>query len=290
LTCKASRFDYSKPTSLEEALRLKRSTTGSRFIAGGTDLMVQIKNRTAQPPALISLRSIRELTAIDVNGATCIGSMAPLTDLIEHPAIRERYPVLVEAVRRMGSVQIRNVATLGGNLCNASPAADGAPPLLVLDAKLRLLGEQGCRDVPLADYFVGPGETTQGRDEILTAILLEPPEPAARAVFLRKDRVHMDLAMVNVAVLLAMEADGETCRMARVAAGAVAPTPLRLREVESLLEGQELTPELLGRAQEVAREGVAPITDVRASAEYRRHITGVFVRRSIEILLGWRSA
>jgi carbon-monoxide dehydrogenase medium subunit len=290
VTRKAKGFDYFKPTSLVEALRLKRSTTGSRFIAGGTDLMVQIKNRTAQPPALISLRSIQELAGIDVNGAIRVGSMAPLTDLMEHPAIRERYPVLVEAVRRMGSVQIRNVATLGGNLCNASPAADAAPPLLVLDAMLRLTGEDGCRDVPIAEYFVGPGETTQGRDEILTAILLAPPPPEARAIFLRKDRVHVDLALVNVAVLLVMEADGETCRTARVAAGAVAPTPLRLREVESLLEGQHLTPELLARAQEVAREGIAPITDVRASAEYRRHITGVFVKRAVEILLGRRRA
>ena len=290
MTCNAKRFDYSKPTSLEEALRLKQSTTGSRFIAGGTDLMVQIKNGTARPPALISLRSIRELAGIDVNGVARVGSMVPLTDLIEHPVIRERYPVLVEAVRRMGSVQVRNVATLGGNLCNASPAADGALPLLVLDAKLRLLGEQGCRDVPVAEYFVGPGETVQGRDEILTAILLEPPSPEARTIFLRKDRVHVDLALVSVAVLLVMEADGETCRMARVAAGAVAPTPLRLREVESLLEGQELTPELLVRAQEVAREGIAPVTDIRAGAEYRRHITGVFVKRAVEILLGRRPA
>jgi len=283
-------FGYLKPTSLEEALRLKRSTAGSRFIAGGTDLMVQIKNRTVQPPALISLRSIKELARIDVNGAVRIGALAPLTDLIEHAAIREGYPVLVEAVRRMGSRQIRNVATLGGNLCNASPAADGAPPLLVLDAKLRLLGDQGYRDIPIADYFVGPGETTQAPDEILTTILLGPPEPTARAVFLRKDRVRMDLALVNVAVLLAMEADGKTCRTCRVAAGAVAPTPLRLRGVESLLEGRELTPDLLARAQEAARQGVAPISDIRAGAGYRAHITGVFVRRAVETLLGWRSA
>jgi carbon-monoxide dehydrogenase medium subunit len=289
VTRAADLVDYFKPTSLEEALRLKRMTAGSRFIAGGTDLMVQIKKGTARPPALISLRSIGELAGIDVNGAARIGSMVPLGDLVQHPALRERDPVLVQAVRRMGSTQIRNAATLGGNVCNASPAADGALPLLVLDARLRLLGEDGYREVPVADYFVGPGETTRGRDEILTAILLEPPEPGARAVFLRKERVHMDLAMVNVAVLLATETDGRTCRTARVAAGAVASTPLRLGEVESLLEGQALTPELLVRAQEAARAGVAPITDLRASADYRRHITGVFVRRAVEILLGWRS-
>ena len=283
-------YDYARPATLEEALRLKGSVAASRFIAGGTDLMVQIKNKIVQPPALISLRSIPEITGIHVNDATRIGATTLLTDLIEHEAIRERYPVLVAALRRMGSVQIRNVATLGGNLCNASPAADSALPLLVLDAKLRLTSDKGSRDVPIADYFVGPGSTSLGADEILTAILLEPPEPAARAVFLRQDRVHVDLAVVNVAVLLAMEADGTTCRTARVAAGAVAPTPLRLREVESLLEGKKVTPALLARAQQVARDAVAPITDVRASADYRRQITGVFVRRAIEILLGQRPA
>ena len=167
--------------------------------------------------------------------------------------------------------------------CNAAPCADTAPPLLVLEARLRVLGPDGERDIPIDDYFAGPGETRLARDEIVTSILLDPPCPSARSVFLKKKRVHMDLALASVAVLVEMGGDGETCSKARVAAGSVAPKPLRLHEVEGLLEGQRITEEILTRAVDLAREGVSPISDVRASAEYRRHVTGVLLRRALQM-------
>lgn len=279
------RFDYFRPHSLEEAFQLKRTIPGARFISGGTDLMVQIKNRELKPTALISLRSIPGLAAIQVNGDTRIGALATISDLIKHPDLRYKYPVLIEAAKRLGSVQIRNVATIGGNLCNCSPSADMATTLLVLDAKIRLQSTKANREVPLNEFFLGPGETCLARDEILTDILLEPPSQNAKATFLKKSRVEMDLAIASVAVLLEME--GERCHKVRLAAGSVAPVPLRLYKVEALLEGVTISKKLVAEAQQLAAASVSPITDIRATEEYRRHIIGIFVIRALNEVLGW---
>ncbi len=276
---------YHRPRTLEEARSLKAETPGACFIAGGTDLLVRMKDGRERPSALISLRSVAELTGVTTGGVTSIGANTTLTDLLDHPVVGERFPPLVAAVRSMGSVQIRNVATLGGNLCNASPAADSAPPLLVLGAMARIQGGDGEREIPIEDLFVGPGQTCLGSDDILTAILLDPPPSGARGAFLRKTRVHVDLALASIAVVLEMDPAGETCREARVAAGAVAATPLRLLEVEAMLAGKKITPEVLGRARELARDGISPISDVRASADYRRHVTGVLLARAVSSLL-----
>ncbi len=276
---------YHRPRTLEEARSLKAETPGACFIAGGTDLLVQMRGGRKRPGALISLRSVAELAGVTTGGVTAIGAMTTLTDVLRHPVVSKRFPALVAAVRSMGSVQIRNVATLGGNLCNASPAADSAPPLLVLGAKARIEGGDGEREIPIEDLIAGPGRTCLGPDDVLTAILLDPPPSGARGAFLRKTRVHVDLALASVAVALEMDPASEICRQARVAAGAVAPTPLRLREVEAMLAGEKITQETLGRARQLARDGISPISDVRASADYRRHITGVLLARAVSSLL-----
>jgi len=191
----------------------------------------------------------------------------------------------VDAARRLGSPQIRNVATVGGNLCNCSPCADLALPLLVLEAKARIKSLSGTQDVPLQKFFEGPGKSCLSPDQILTDIFIEPVSNNTKAVFLKKGRVKMDLAVASVALLLEMER--ETCRKARVAAGSVAPVPLRLQKVEVLLEGKALSPEIADLAQQVASESVAPISDVRSTEEYRRQIVGVYVKRGIAHILGW---
>ncbi|UCF06594.1 MAG: xanthine dehydrogenase family protein subunit M [bacterium] len=277
------RYNYYKPLSLDDALALHDKIPGALFIAGGTDVMVKIVNGDIEPSALISLRSIPELSGIKENGSTRIGSMTTISELIEHPKLHKRYPVLIEAARRHSGPQIRNVATIGGNLCNCSPCADTATPLLVLDAKVRLRSIEGSREIPIEEFFKGPGETCLSSSEILTDILLDPPQREARAVFMKKGRVHMDLATASVAVLLEMEKN--TCRRARLAAGSVAPVPLRLSQVEELLEGNIISSELLDRAREISSETVSPITDIRATEEYRRRIVGIYVRRGIERLL-----
>ena len=278
------RFDYLRPKSLKEALQQKKTIAGAKFISGGTDLLVQIKNRELQPPALISLRSIPELATIEINGGARIGALATISDIIQHNELGLNYPVLVEAARRLGSVQIRNVATVGGNLCNCSPSADMALPLLVLEAKVRLRTAKARREIQISEFFKGPGESCLSSDEILTDILLDPPHQKAKATFLKKGRVKMDLAIASLAVLLEME--GGRCRKARIAAGSVAPVPLRLSKVETMLEGAAISKDLMSKAQQLARDIVSPITDVRATEEYRRQIVGVYVKRGLEKILG----
>lgn len=280
-----SRFSYHKPQTIEDALQLKTEKRGAVYIAGGTDVMVQIKNRELRPSALISLRNIPELAHIDVNGGARIGALATITDIIQHSTLALAFPLLVEAARRIGSVQIRNVATIGGNLCNCSPCADMALPLLVLEAKVRLRTSETTREVPVEDFFKGPGESCLLSDEIMTDILLDPPDANAIAVFMKKGRVKMDLAVASVAVLLDME--GDLCRKAYIAAGSVAPVPRRLREVEEKLEGTILSEQIISEAQKIAKSSVAPITDIRSTEDYRREIVGVFVKRSLERALEW---
>ena len=283
-----NRFKYYKPRSLDEVWELKEKIPGSLFIAGGTDVIVGIKNNELRPQALISLRSIPELDDIEVDGGARIGALATISDIIQNPELRQDYPVLVEAAKSLGSVQIRNVATIGGNLCNCSPCADMALPLLVMEAKVRLQTTKKSRKIPLNEFFKGPGESCLSPHEILTDILLDPPHKNAKTSFVKKGRVKMDLAVASVAVLLEMES--KTCRKARIAAGSVAPVPLRLLKIETMFEGATLTKKDVTEAQRLAEDNVVPITDVRSTEEYRRQITGVLVKRALERALEWSQA
>lgn len=277
--------DYHRPGTLAEAMALKASLAPSRFVAGGTDLMVQLKDGRKPPCALVSLRHLRELGGVDFSeqGAR-IGAAATMAEVVAHPELARQWPVLADALSHMGSVQIRNSATVGGNLCNASPCADSAPPLLVHEAKVRITGPEGERSMPLMSFFTGPGTTALGPDDVLVEVLLDPPPEGARAVFFKKRRVAMDLALVSVAVLLVL--DGDQCTHARVAAGSVAPIPVRLSAVEAALEGQRLTPEVIAAAREASTKDILPMTDLRATEDYRRHLVGVYVQRGVQALLG----
>jgi len=268
---------YHRPANLDEVFRLLRETDDARLVAGGTDLLVRHR---APAHTLVSLRGVEELHGI---GSGRIGAATPLADVAAHADLAARYPVLVQAARRLGGVQIRSVATVGGNLCRAAPCADLAPPLLVLEARAAIRGPTGAREVPVEDFFAGPGETCLGPAEVLTAVHLDPPRPGAVGLFLKKGRVHMDLSIASVALLL--EADGGRCRRIRIAAGSVAPRPIRLREVEALLEGEMLDESRLEEAARLASATVAPITDVRSTEAYRRHVVGVYVRRGVERIL-----
>lgn len=280
-------YAYLRPGSLDTAWRLKEDIPPAIFIAGGTDLMVKIKDRQLSPQALISLRSIPELRGIETRGATRIGAMTTITDLIDNEILRGKYPVLSEAARKLGSPQIRNVATLGGNLCNCSPCADTATPLLVLEARAVLQSPRGIREIPLGELFRQPGETCLAADEILTQILVPAFNASrkgngVRAAFFKKGRVRMDLAVASLSVLL--QTEGVRVQKARLAAGSVAPVPLRLTRVEELLEGERLKSSLIAEARRLAEESVAPITDIRSTAEYRRQVVGVFTQRALELL------
>ncbi len=278
----ASTFEYLRPRTLPEAWDLASARPGARFIAGGTDVMVRLREGKAQAPALISLRSIRELAQIELGSPLVLGAGVSVSDLQASPDLARHLPVLVEATRTLGSVQIRNAATIGGNLCNASPCADLAPPLLVHDARVRLASAAGARELPLEEFFVGPRTSVLRPGEVLREIVVDTSS-AARAIFLKKGRVQMDIALASVAVLL--ETKGRICVRARVAAGSLAPPPGGGRGGARAAAGPSRVPGPPPPPRPPAERDVRPISDGRASADYRRHLAGALLERGIRALM-----
>lgn len=275
------KFDYYQPKSLNEAYRLMEKNEGrARYIAGGTDIIWRIKQGVIKADALISLRGIGPLEGINRNGGLTLGSMALFRNIERDSSIARDYPSLSQALSILANPQVRNVATVGGNLCNGAPSADSVPPLMVLEAVLTLEGPGGRREVPIGDFFTGPGQTCMDRVEILTQIKIPKTAPNSGTVFLKKGRVSQDIAVVNAAALLVMK--GKICCKCRLAVGAVAPVPMRLTNIEEMVEGREIDPELLARVGEMVERAVSPITDVRSTEECRRVMSGVMVKRAIQ--------
>jgi CO/xanthine dehydrogenase FAD-binding subunit len=275
------KFDYYQPETLKEAFGLMEKHGGNaRYIAGGTDIIWRIKQGVIQTDALISLRRIASLGGITVNGGLTLGGMALFRSIERDSAIAGGYASLAQAVSILANPQVRNVATVGGNLCNGAPSADCAPPLMVMEAILMLEGPGGKREVPIGDFFTGPGQTCMYGTEVLTQIKVPEMGPDSGSIFLKKGRVSQDISIVNAAASLSM--DGKVCRKCRLAVGSVAPVPLRLPGVEAMVEGQEIDQELLDRVVEMVEDAVSPITDVRSTEEYRRAMSGVLVKRAIK--------
>lgn len=277
-------FEYKAPETIDEAVSLLKEAGGSaRPLAGGTDLVVQMKERATRfpyPGTIISLDRISELRGISFSEADGlrIGAGATMTDVAAHRAVRERYAALAEGAGVVGSLQTMNMATIGGNVCNAAPSADTAPPLLVYGAEAVIAGPNGRRTLPIAEFFRSPGKTALAQDELLAELRLPAPPAATGAVYQRNTpRKQMDIAVVGVAVALTLS--GDVIEHARVALGAVAPTPLRAAGAEAALEGQPANGETFAKAAEAAAQGCSPITDIRASAEYRRHLVKVMTAR-----------
>jgi len=273
-------FDYVEPQTIEEAAQaLAAAGAEARLLAGGTDLLVQIESGKLQPQQVIYLGNLVELQEIAWNPATglTIGAGVTLRQVEQDPEVQARYPALAESARVVGSVQIRNLATLAGNLCNASPSADTSPALLAYDAEVDILGPGGARASSLSDFWTGPGQTSLRPGELVTAIRL-PATAAERAWYYRKLSVRraMDLAMVGVCVT-AERANGSV-REARIALGAVAPVCLRATEAEALVTGDAPDIAAAARASEAA---ASPIDDQRASAAYRRAMVRVLVERGL---------
>jgi CO/xanthine dehydrogenase FAD-binding subunit len=277
-------FEYHAPTSLNEAISLlQEHGEGARALAGGTDLVVQMKENATKFPApshIVSLLRVPELGGIESSESEGlrIGAGVTMMDVAESAVIRERYPAIAEGARLVGSVQTMNMATLGGNLCNAAPSADIAPPLLAFEAEAVIVAPSGRRSVPLDGFFLGPGKTLLQPGELLAEVRVPaPPSGTGSAYDRHTPRKQMDIAVVGVAAVLTL-ASGRIER-ARVALGAVAPAPMRARQAEAALEGQAPTDEVFARAAEAAAEECSPISDVRGSAEFRRHIVRVMTER-----------
>ncbi len=277
-------FEYLAPSSIQGALELLQSLD-ARPIAGGTDLLVSIENRKTNPRYVVDLKRIGELDYIKHDGdALEIGALATLNSVSTSKLVNQPFPVLAQAADTVGSWQIRNWATLGGNLCNAAPSADTAVALLALDAQVKFENEEGQQVIPLTQFFTGPGSTVMGTAGILTAVRLPYSAGEGKAVYLRYGlRKSMDIAVVGVAVWLKLE--GMICSEARLALGAVAPTPMRALDAEAVLVGKELSAEIIDRAAEIASKESRPISDLRASADYRRELVKVLTKRGLNSVI-----
>jgi len=281
------RFDLVLPTSVEECIRtLAERGPEARLVAGGTDLLPQLKNGVLRTACVIDLSGVGQLGTLGgVDGAGLrIGAAVTARTLERDPGVRATYPAIAESGALVGSVQIRNLATLGGNLCNAAPSADMAPPLLALDAEAVIAGPSGTRRIPFASFFLGVRRTVLAPDELLVEIVVPHPGPRSGGNYRRHTpRRELDIAVVGVASQLALS--NGVCAKARIALAAVAPTPVRATAAERALEGQPVTPELIERAATLAVEAGQPISDQRGSADFRRHLIRVLTRRTLTTAL-----
>ena len=283
----AQEFEYLEPKTIEEAI-LQLNTYGdkAKVIAGGTDLIVRMKTDRVHPEYLINIARIPALRYLIDDKGLRIGALTPFQELEKWTLIRDKYTALFEAARSVSRTQIKNMGTVGGNLCNASPAADSAPPLLVLGGKVKLVEGGRERVVPLENFYVGPGKTVLSPKELLVEVQLPESREGTGSAFLKVVRVAADPAKLNVAV--AIEREEDLCRDCRIALGSVAPKPFRTIEAEDILKGKRLTLDLIEKTSQRASEEIQPITDIRSTVEYRREVTKVIVRDALK--LAWERA
>lgn len=279
------KFEYLEASSLEEAVSLLSKYDGkARVIAGGTDLIVQMRRGMKNPGYIIHIGKIKGLDSIcdDKEKGLRIGALTTIRALEKSSEVRGRYGVISEAASQLACFGIRNTATLGGNLCNASPSADTAPILIGLSAVVKIVGPGGEREVLLEDFFTGPGTTVLKTAEILVETAVPRIPPRTGAIYLKHGiRNSIDLALVGVAGVITLEKEGDRVQEAKLVLGAVAPTPMRARKAEGLLKGKEITDAVIVEVGRVASEEARPITDVRATAEYRRDMVDVFTKRAV---------
>ena len=279
-----SHFDFYEPATIDEVIGLLRSKgPDAQVMAGGTDLLNKIHVRALTPKTIIGLKRIEGLDKITFDERTglTIGATALLADVARHPDILEHYPDVARAARGTANVQVRNMGTVVGNLCNASPSADNAPTLLAMNAQVHIRGAEGERKLPLDQFFIGPGVTALEPHEIVTAVHVPvPPSNAGTAYLSLSARGKLDCTAVGAGVMVI--ANGPVCEDMRLFIAACAPTPLRARKTEDLVRGRELTEELLEKAGVQACEESRPITDLRATADYRTKIIAVLIRRAVK--------
>ncbi len=276
-------FEYARVGTVERGCALLREAAGrAAVLAGGTDLLVAIRCGVVSPDLLVDFKGVPEMNVLSVSkeGAV-IGASVPLNLLVENRTIREAYPALAEAALSVGTCQIRNRATLAGNLCNASPAADTAPALLVLDATLAIASARGTRELAVEEFFLDVKKSALAPDEVVTRVEIPPVRRGTRTAFLKKQRIRgHDLAILNMAGSYDVESGN-----LKIAIGSCSRTPVLLPSLGEPVEATASVDELVARLDAIAQETVSPISDLRASADYRRAMIPVFLRRLLEALL-----
>ncbi len=282
------RFEYHAPEHIEQVVDLMDSFgSAAALMAGGTDLLPGLKLGKRSCEHIVSLSRLRELEELsfDEEGGLRIGAGSVLADVAAFGPVQDRYRILACAIADLATVQIRHKATIAGNLCNASPCADTAPPLMALGARIEIRGSGGLREAPLEELMVGPGATTLERGEIVTAIMVPTPKRESRSAYIKfSPRSKVDIAAVNIAVSTTMT-QGRIDDVA-IFLGTVAPTPIRARQAENLLAGSQLSESLLANAAAAARDECQPITDLRATEEYKRHLVEVLTKRALMTTTG----
>lgn len=288
-----NRFEYLQARTLPEAITLLGEDEGTRIVAGATDFLVRWRQGLWKPRAVLSIQHIPGLDGVDYTPTTglSLGSLVTIRTLELHPLIQQHYPALSQAATTFAGVQIRNLATVGGNICNASPSGDTLPALVAYGAECRLVGPEGERLVPLESFFMGPGRTALRPAELLIELHLPPPPPHTGGLYIKHSpRSAMDISTVGVASIVTLEGQNGVCREVKISLGAVAPTVVRARSAEALLRGQRLEAGLIQEAARAANDDARPIDDIRGTARHRRAIvealTGRTLRSAIQMAQG----
>ncbi len=278
-------FSYSAPSTVEEAIGILAGVSGTaKILAGGTDLLVQIRSGRAKPDVIVDIKNIQGISGIrEQDGAFVIGAATPGAEIGECKALERAWPGVVEAANLIGSTQVQGRASLAGNLCNASPAADSVPAMIAARATCVVIGAKGRREVPVESIAIGPGRTSLGRDEFILEFHLPKRSPRSADAYLRFiPRTEMDIAVVGAAVNLTLDPAG-VCSDARVVLGAVAPTAVLVSEAASALIGSKCDEKALAALDAAAHTACKPIDDKRGTIEYRTKVAGVMARRAASI-------
>lgn len=279
-------IDYAAPKTVAEAVALLNAKGDrARCLAGGTDIIVQVREHRRDVDVLVDIKNIPQVNELsyDPKKGLRIGAAVPCYRIYEHKQLAKAYPGLIDAASLIGGIQIQSRATLGGNLCNASPAGDTIPALIALEAVCVIAGPKGKREVPVEEFCTAPGKTVLKRGELLLSLRLPPPKPRSGAAYLRFiPRNEMDIAVVGAGVSVVLDAKKAKCIAARVALAAVAPTPLLVADAGVALVDGTLDDALIDKAASLSREAAKPISDMRGTAEYRKHLVAVLVKRALQ--------
>jgi len=282
-------FDYLAPGTIREAVAALGASPRAMVLAGGTDTLVRMKSRTWAPDVLVDIKRIPRISDIQYSSKTglSIGAAATMRQVELSSPVRRHYAAVAQGAEVVASVQVRNRATLVGNLCNAAPSADTAPGLIALGAKVKIAGASGRRTLSLERFITGPGQTVLQPGEMVTAVVVPPQGRRTGSAYTRHTpRQAMDIAVAGVGVGVTLAPRTTRCESVKIVLGAVAPTPLRSKAAESVLKGKEITSELIGRAASAAASECQPIDDQRASADYRRELVRVLTCRVVSAALG----
>ena len=284
----AQEFEYLAPKTLNEALSLleKYKDKSARILAGGTDLLVKMKTIDLKTDYLININNIPELNFIDTSDGLKIGAAVPLSHIERIGKVQERYPALYEGIKSMAAIAVRNMGTMAGNICNASPAADTVPSLIAYGAEVKLASKRGERTVLVEDFITGVGKTVIEADELVIRVNIPEIKKGTGSAFSKKSRVKADIAKINLAVYL--EREGSICKDCKIVLGSVAVKAIRAKEAEGFLKGQTVSTSLIDKVAKNASKETKPINDIRSSVEYRTDIARVMVEDTIKI--AWERA